>query len=166
MSALQIVVFVFSALFAWSMGSHYSGAVMGAAYGSGVISLRTALLLGAALALIGSVTASVNVIDTYAHGLVRTAPTVCIAAALLASAVVSTISTYFKLPTSTIQICTFSLLGAARRGWVGSRCTAPGWGSSSPAGSPVRWSRWGWGTCSAGSCHESSTAGNGCWPGR
>lgn len=60
-----------SALFAWSMGSHYTGAVMGTAYGSGVLPLRTAQFLAALFALIGAAVASVHVIDTYAGGLVR-----------------------------------------------------------------------------------------------
>lgn len=118
MTALDIVLLASSALFAWSMGSHYSGAVMGAAYGARVISLGRALLLAAGLALLGGATASVNVIDTYAHGLVHAPPIVYVAAAMLASAIVTTISTYFRLPTSTIQIYTFSLLGAALVGGV------------------------------------------------
>lgn len=113
MTPIHILLFASSALFAWAMGSHYSGAVMGTAYGAGVLSLRQALALAAVFAFIGSVAVSVNVIDTYAYGLVTTASPVDIAAALLAAAVVTTISTYFKLPTSTIQIYTFTLLGVA-----------------------------------------------------
>lgn len=113
MNLLLIVVFAASALFAWSMGSHYTGAVMGTAYGAGVLSLRKAQLLAAGAALVGSVVASIHVIDTYANGLVPQVPRVDIAAAQLAAALVTTASTYFKLPTSTIQIYTFSLLGAA-----------------------------------------------------
>lgn len=113
MSPVLILVFVASALFAWSMGSHYTGAVMGTAYGSGVLSLRKAQVLAAGAAIIGSVVASINVIDTYANGLVPHVSRVDVAAAQLAAAIVTTASTYFKLPTSTIQIYTFSLLGAA-----------------------------------------------------
>jgi PiT family inorganic phosphate transporter len=113
MNPLLILVFVASALFAWSMGSHYTGAVMGTAYGSGVLSLRKAQVLAASAALVGSVVASINVIDTYANGLVPHVSSVDIASAQLAAAIVTTISTSFKLPTSTIQIYTFSLLGAA-----------------------------------------------------
>jgi PiT family inorganic phosphate transporter len=113
MSPLLILALVASALFAWSMGSHYTGAVMGTAYGSGVLSLRKAQMLAAGAALVGSVLASINVIDTYANGLVPQVSRVDIAAAQLAAALVTTASTYFKLPTSTIQIYAFSLLGAA-----------------------------------------------------
>jgi PiT family inorganic phosphate transporter len=55
-----------SALFAWSMGSHYTGSVAGTAYGANVFSVRTALLLTAALTVVGSVVGSVNVVGTYA----------------------------------------------------------------------------------------------------
>ncbi len=102
-----------SALFAWSMGSHYTGAVMGTAYGSGVLSLRNAQILAAIFALIGASVASVHVINTYAGGLVSTSSITDVAAAQLAAALVTTASTYFRLPTSTIQIYTFSLLGVA-----------------------------------------------------
>lgn len=113
MSAVLVLLFAASAFFAWSMGSHYAGAVMGTAYGAGILSLRRALLLTAVFALAGSVLASVKVVDTYAHGLVTQATRVDVTAALVAAAVVTTVSTYYKLPTSTIQIYTFSLLGVA-----------------------------------------------------
>jgi len=113
MDPLVVLVFVASALFAWSMGSHYTGAVMGTAYGSGLLSLRKAQILAAAFALLGSAVASINVIHTYANGLVPRASRVDIVAAQFTAAIVTTISTYFRLPTSTIQIYTFSLLGAA-----------------------------------------------------
>lgn len=60
MQPLTILLFATSAFFAWSMGSHYTGAVMGAAYGAGAVSLRTGLLLVAAAAVVGSVVASVK----------------------------------------------------------------------------------------------------------
>lgn len=113
MTPLLVLVFAASALFAWTMGSHYTGAVMGTAYGSGVLSMRTAQLLAAGAAIVGSALASIHVISTYANGLVPHVPRVDIAAAQLAAALVTTASTYFRLPTSTIQIYTFSLLGTA-----------------------------------------------------
>jgi len=115
-SPVLIVLFASSALFAWSMGSHYTGAVVGTAYGSGILSIGRAQLVAATAAFVGSAVASVDVIDTYAHGLVTRSSPIDISAALLAAAIVTTISTYFRLPTSTIQIYTFSLLGAAIAG--------------------------------------------------
>lgn len=113
MSAATAVLLFSGGLFAWSMGSHYTGAVMGTAYGSGVLSLRSAQLLAALFAFIGASVASVQVIATYAGGFVRPSSRVDVAAAQLAAALVTTASTYFKLPTSTIQIYAFSLLGVA-----------------------------------------------------
>lgn len=130
-----------SALFAWAMGSHYTGAVMGTAYGSGVLSARRAQLLAAGFAIIGSVTASMNVIATYANGLVVASSRVDIAAAQLATALVTTASTYFKLPTSTIQIYAFSLLGVALVGGIpvhaaGFEFVVLGW-AAGPAGAAL-----------------------------
>lgn len=113
MNAQTILLLASSALFAWSMGSHYTGAVMGTAYGSGVLSAGRAQLLAAGFAIVGSVTASLGVIDTYANGLVVPSSRVDIAAAQLAAALVTTASTYFRLPTSTVQIYAFALLGVA-----------------------------------------------------
>jgi PiT family inorganic phosphate transporter len=112
-SSLDVVLLVSAALFAWSMGSHYSGAVMGAAYGAGVITLTRGLVLAAVLALVGAVTVGVGVVGTYATTLVVHPPPLYSAAALLASAVTTTASTFFRLPTSTIQIYTFATLGTA-----------------------------------------------------
>lgn len=112
---VTLLLVVASALFAWSMGSHYTGAVMGTAYGSGVLSMRRAQGLAALFALAGSYLASHRVIITYASTLVPRAIPLDIAAAQLSASLVTMMSTYFRLPTSTIQIYTFSLLGAA---WV------------------------------------------------
>jgi len=113
MHPLTILLFATSAFFAWNMGSHYTGAVMGAAYGAGAVSLRTGLALVAAAALLGSVVASVKVVDTYAFGLVSSASPVDVTAALLAAAITTTVSTAVKLPTSTIQIYASTLVGVA-----------------------------------------------------
>lgn len=112
MSTIEILLLTSSALFAWSMGSHYTGSVAGTVYGAGVFSLRTALVLTAVFTLIGSVLGSINVVDTYVN-VVSGASDVDIAAAQLSAAVVTTGCTYFKVPTSTIQIYAFSLLGVA-----------------------------------------------------
>jgi phosphate/sulfate permease len=111
-NALQVMALISSALFAWSMGSHYTGSVAGTAYGAGVLSLRAALLITAAFTLVGSVAGSINVVDTYTK-VVPQASTIDIVAAQLAAAVMTTASTHFKLPTSTIQLYAFSLLGSA-----------------------------------------------------
>lgn len=126
MDPQTILLLAASALFAWSMDSHYTGAVMGTAYGSGVLAARRAQFLAAGFAIIGSVTASLHVIDTYANGLVTPSSRLDIAAAQLAAALVTTASTYFRLPTSTIQIYTFALIGVALAG--GLPIHSPGFG--------------------------------------
>lgn len=112
MRTIEILLLSSSALFAWSMGSHYTGSVGGAAYGSRVLSIRQVLVITAIFTVLGSVAASVNVVNTYTN-VVGRASDVDVAAAQLAAAIVTTCATYFKLPTSTIQIYAFSLLGVA-----------------------------------------------------
>jgi phosphate/sulfate permease len=111
-SGIDVLLLVSSALFAWSMGSHYTGSVAGTAYGAGVLSIRTALTLTAVLTVVGAIAGSGSVVGTYTR-LVPHAPTLYVAAAQLSAAAVTTASTYFKLPTSTIQVYAFSLLGGA-----------------------------------------------------
>lgn len=112
MSGLDVLLMASSALFAWSMGSHYTGSVAGTAYGAKVLSARSALLLTAILTIIGAVAGSAGVVGTYTK-VVPDAPTLYVAAAQLSAAAVTTASTYFRLPTSTIQVYAFSLLGGA-----------------------------------------------------
>jgi PiT family inorganic phosphate transporter len=112
MNPLNVLLLAASALFAWSMGSHYTGSVMGTAYGARVLTLRRALWLAAVFVLVGAVAAGLNVIGTYAN-VIKDAPAVDVAAAQIAASLVTLASTYYKLPVSTIQIYAFSLLGAA-----------------------------------------------------
>lgn len=112
MSGLDVLLLGSSAVFAWSMGSHYTGSVAGTAYGAGVLSIRTALILTAIFTVIGAALGSVNVVGTYTE-VVPDSPTLYVAAAQLSAAGVTVASTYFKLPTSTIQVYAFSLLGGA-----------------------------------------------------
>lgn len=109
---MEVLLLSSSALFAWSMGSHYTGSVGGTAYGSRVLSIRRVLVITAVFTVLGSVVASVNVVDTYTN-VVGRASDVDVAAAQMAAAIVTTCATYSKLPTSTIQIYAFSLLGVA-----------------------------------------------------
>ena len=112
MSLLEVLLLAASALFAWSMGSHYTGSVMGTAYGAGVLTLRRALGLAAVCVVIGATAAGLNVIGTYAD-LIESAPAEDVAASQIAASLVTIASTYYRLPVSTIQIYAFSLLGAA-----------------------------------------------------
>lgn len=113
MLLISYVLLFASALFAWNMGSHYSGAVMGMAYGSNTLSIRKATAIAAIFAFLGTMTASSGVVHTYAFSIVGSATTVQLAAALLGASVAIFISTVLKLPASTIQVYTFSLVFVA-----------------------------------------------------
>lgn len=112
-TAIILVVLVLA--FAWSIGAHYTGACMGMSYGSGSIKLVPALVLMAIIALVGAVFASHNVESTVGLNIVD-APKVTVAAALviiLVAFILTTIYTAIKVPTSTIQILVFSVVGMA-----------------------------------------------------
>ncbi|MFL5954755.1 MAG: inorganic phosphate transporter [Gaiellaceae bacterium] len=107
-----LVVLAFS--FAWSIGSHYTGACMGMPYALGAISARAALLLMAPLALLGAALASGKVAQTVGRKLIDATPTrlgevVVIAVAFGVTAVYNRI----RIPTSTIQILVGAVVGAA-----------------------------------------------------
>jgi PiT family inorganic phosphate transporter len=100
--------------FAWTIGSHYTGACMGMPYALGALSARTALALMAPLALLGAVLASGKVADTVGHELVDAAPTragwvVIVAVAFGVTALYNRV----RIPTSTIQILVGSVVGVA-----------------------------------------------------
>ncbi len=99
--------------FAWSMGAHYTGACMGMPFASGSIRMWPALILMAALTLLGATFASHHVEVTVGHGIID-ARRVTLAAALVivASAfLLTTAYTYLRIPTSTIQILVFCVVG-------------------------------------------------------
>jgi inorganic phosphate transporter, PiT family len=110
--AILLVVVAFG--FAVSIGAHYTGACVGMPYAAGAIRLGPALLLMAPLALVGAVLASGGVEATVGHGILRS-PTVAlgVALAIVASALVLTSAyNFLTIPTSTIQILVFSVVGA------------------------------------------------------
>jgi len=99
--------------FAVSMGAHYTGACMGMSYASGALRAGSALLLMAPLTLIGAVLASGGVKNTVGHGLLAGAVGVGVALAIVASAfALTTAYNFARIPTSTIQILVFSVVGA------------------------------------------------------
>lgn len=100
-------------LFAWSMGAHYTGAVMGMPHASHAIRMMPALILMAILTVIGATSASGGVQTTVGLHIVD-ASTVTIVAAtvmVLSAAILTTVYTYYKIPSSTIQIFVFSIVG-------------------------------------------------------
>ncbi|NMJ86364.1 MAG: inorganic phosphate transporter [Thaumarchaeota archaeon] len=105
--SLEIVIWIASLYFAWAIGTHYTGAALGPAVGAGLLRQSRALCLMAIFAFAGAFF-SFKVQETYAFNIVSNVNEVAVAAALL-----TTLYTYLKIPTSTIQLFTFSLVGAA-----------------------------------------------------
>src|SRR5579884_931001 len=107
-----LVVLAFS--FAWSIGSHYTGACMGMPYALGAISARRALLGMAPLALLGAAFASGKVATTVGRRLIAATPTrlgevVIVAVAFAVTAVYNRA----RVPTSTIQLLVGAVAGTA-----------------------------------------------------
>jgi inorganic phosphate transporter, PiT family len=100
--------------FAFSMGAHYTGACMGMPYASGAIRPIAALLVMAPLTLLGAFLASGSVETTVGHGLLA-AGTVSIGLALgivLSAFALTSLYNLVTIPTSTIQIFVFAVVGA------------------------------------------------------
>ncbi|HLI51555.1 MAG TPA: inorganic phosphate transporter [Thermomicrobiaceae bacterium] len=111
--AASIILVAVAVAFAWSMGAHYTGACMGMPYASHSISLWPALGAMAILALIGATFASHKVEQTVGHNILPAVVTKGTAIVIvLAAFVLTTIYTKLKIPTSTIQILVFCVVGA------------------------------------------------------
>ncbi|MBS3022349.1 MULTISPECIES: inorganic phosphate transporter [Acidiphilium] len=112
MILLPLVAFAF----AWSMGAHYTGACMGMPYATGSIRLRPALALMAAMTFVGALLFSHRVLVHVGHGIVGGGLGAGAATAVIGVAfLLTTIFTQLRIPTSTIQILVFCLIGAAAR---------------------------------------------------
>jgi len=113
-----LVVLAFS--FAWSIGSHYTGACMGMPYALGAVRARTALLLMAPLALAGAVLASGKVAETVGRKLIDATPTRLGEVVVVATAFgVTAVYNRIRIPTSTIQILVGAVVGTAVGASVG-----------------------------------------------
>lgn len=101
--------------FAWSIGAHYTGACMGMPYGSHSIKLWSALIVMAVLALAGAVFASHRVESTVGLDIVDAHKVTVLAALIivLAAFLLTTVYNAKKIPTSTIQILVFCVVGLA-----------------------------------------------------
>lgn len=101
--------------FAWSIGAHYTGACMGMPYGSGSIKLVPALILMAGLAFAGAVFASHRVETTVGLRIIDASKVTPVAAlvTIIAAFLLTTVYTAQKIPTSTIQILVFCVVGTA-----------------------------------------------------
>jgi inorganic phosphate transporter, PiT family len=111
---VTIVLVVLAFSFAWSIGSHYTGACMGMPYALGAISARKALLLMAPLALAGAALFSGKVAETVGERLLAARPTTLGEATIVAVAFALTaLYNRARIPTSTIQLLVGSVAGVA-----------------------------------------------------
>jgi PiT family inorganic phosphate transporter len=109
--------------FAFSMGAHYTGACMGMPHALRAISARDALLVMAPLTLIGAAIASHGVEHTVGHDLL-TGGGLSVPGLVIVLAVAFGLTSVFnvvRVPTSTIQILVFSVVGAGLAAGAGVR---------------------------------------------
>lgn len=112
---MTIALIAVSLAFAWSMGAHYTGAVMGMPFAIRAVSERWALALIAVFCVLGATFASEPVQRTVGLHIVaapRVTPLMALVMVIGAFAL-TTIYTYYKIPTSTIQILVFCVVGTA-----------------------------------------------------
>jgi inorganic phosphate transporter, PiT family len=102
-------------LFAWNLGAHYTGATMGMPYASRSIALWPSLAVVAVFALLGATFASGRVEQTVGLHLVVEREVQANTAIVIVAAggTLTMLFNYLRLPTSTIQILVFCLIGAA-----------------------------------------------------
>jgi len=112
-SLVEWLLVALAIAFAWSIGAHYTGACMGMPYAAGAIRIDRALWLMAPLALVGALVASGRVEATVGHGILGGGP-IGIPTAVVILAVAFSLTAAYNfaaLPTSTIQLFTFSVVG-------------------------------------------------------
>lgn len=113
MSPLDIALVLVALAFAWSMGAHYTGACMGMPYATRSIGLHGALWTMAPLTLIGATFLSHKVLVNVGHNILvadRAGPAAAIAI-IAAAFLLTTFFTQRRIPTSTIQILVFCIIG-------------------------------------------------------
>ncbi len=120
MTALLVVLAIG---FAFSMGAHYTGACMGMPHALRAINARKALLVMASLTLVGAAVASHGVEHTVGHDLLPGGG-LSVPGLVIVLAVAFGLTSVFNLvrvPTSTIQILVFSVVGAGLAAGTGVR---------------------------------------------
>ena len=118
MTALLVVLAI---AFAYSMGAHYTGACMGMPHALRAISARNGLLVMAPLTLAGAALASHGVEHTVGHELL-TGAGLSVSALVIVIGVAFGLTSLFNLvrvPTSTIQILVFAMIGVGLAARVG-----------------------------------------------
>jgi PiT family inorganic phosphate transporter len=118
---LSIIVLVVVAVgFAWNLGVHYTGAVMGMPYAARSIALWSALVLIAILTILGATFASGGVEATVGQHIISdhsvTIPDAIVI--VLSAGLLTLLYNYQKIPTSTIQILVFCVVGVGLAGHI------------------------------------------------
>lgn len=111
---MTVLLIILAIGFAYSMGAHYTGACMGMPYALRALSARAALLLMAPLTLIGATFASHRVEHTVGHSLLSGSG-LSVDGLVIVIGVAFALTSLFnwlRIPTSTIQILVFSVVGA------------------------------------------------------
>jgi PiT family inorganic phosphate transporter len=117
-TALLVVLAI---AFAYSMGAHYTGACMGMPHALGAVSSWRALVIMAPLALLGAAFASHAVEHTVGHNLL-TGAGLSVTGLVIVIGVAFALTSAFnvlRLPTSTIQILVFTVIGAGLGAGIG-----------------------------------------------
>jgi PiT family inorganic phosphate transporter len=113
--------------FAWSIGAHYTGAVMGMPHALRAIGAWQALLLMAPLAFVGATFASHAVEQRVGSGLTDSRLTVSQEVVVIGVAfALTTVFNRLRAPTSTIQILVFAVVGVTLAAGRGVRWSAIG----------------------------------------
>lgn len=112
---MTVLLVVLAIGFAYSMGAHYTGACMGMPHALRAITAWWALALMAPLTLLGATFASHKVEHTVGHNLL-TGTGLSVTGLVIVIGVAFALTSAFnvlKIPTSTIQILVFTVIGAA-----------------------------------------------------
>lgn len=115
-----VILFVVVVAFAWNLGVHYTGAVMGMPYAARAIALWPALALIAVFTVLGATFASGGVQETVGHHIIDdrlvTVPDAIVI--VLAAGALTMLYNYLRIPTSTIQILVFCVVGVGLGGGI------------------------------------------------
>jgi len=124
---LTALLILFAIGFAWSIGAHYTGAVMGMPHALRAIAAWPALLLMAPLAFLGATLASHAVEQRVGSGLTNDRLSVSQQVVVIGVAfALTTVFNRLRAPTSTIQILVFAVVGVTLAAGKGVRWSAIG----------------------------------------
>ena len=140
---MTVLLVVLALGFAYSMGAHYTGACMGMPHALRAISAWRALLVMAPLTLAGAALASHGVEHTVGHDLL-TGAGLSVTGLVIVIGVAFGLTSLFNLwrvPTSTIQILVFTVVGAGLAAGIGAHWStiatlAIVWAAAPPGSSP------------------------------